>query len=333
MKRWERDGALSLLRQTLLGHRLLGGRLGIRTLASLACALSGCAPAAPPSEPANESEAVHEDEPEPEPPVSREVEQEAAADETEVTPNAPPPTEVVSALCQDICSKVAQSCAERAAAFCRASCGDYTISAEECPSETHAALSCQLKADDFLLCSNIAAESCAPHYRNMQDCREGKVAARPWGQVVPSSDAEEVPDGFARLSVTDGGFSVFAPRGAQVETKAGGFFSQAELGDAKYVIESISSNNQNKLTAGHILRTATEYVGSACQPKLRLHGRYETGPVAHVRFDTVCQDGLEIRGMLHFWGENIVAASQRRAAGSASENPHLEPFLFSFRLK
>lgn len=313
------------------GAKAMSGR-ELWIVGGIACALLGCTPSTPAQEPAPEPAQTEDRELEPESPAHQETEQ-AEADAPSDLPAPPPPTEIVSALCQDICSKVDQSCAERAAAFCRASCGDYVLSAEKCPTETHAALSCQLKADDFLLCSNIAAESCAPHYRDMKECRDGKVAARPWGQTLAVSSAEEVPSGFTRLLVSSAGFSIFAPVGARVESKEDGFSVQAELGDEKYVIESISRSNQKKLTASHILRTATEYVGRACEQKLHLHGRYETGEVAHIRFDTVCQDGLEIRGMLHFWQENIVAASQRRAAGSPKENPHLEPFLFSFRLE
>ena len=95
------------------------------------------------------------------------------------------------------------------------------------------------------------------------------------------------------------------------------------------MVESIAKDNKKKVTAASILRIATKYVGNECQPKLRLHGRYETDDVIHVRLDTVCEDDTEIRGMLHFYGENIVAISARRRKAEG-DNPHLEPVLFSF---
>src|SRR5690606_16008966 len=84
MKRWERDKVRNLRGQNLLGMSVpemswLGmGWLGTGVLAGGTIVLFSCAPPAPPGEPVNQSESVHEDEPEPEPesPVSQEVEQE-----------------------------------------------------------------------------------------------------------------------------------------------------------------------------------------------------------------------------------------------------------------
>jgi hypothetical protein len=82
-----------------------------------------------------------------------------------------------------------------------------------------------------------------------------------------------------------------------------------------------------------ILRTATKYVGNSCQPKLRLHGRFESQGVIHVRFDTVCEDGRAYHGILHFWdGKSVVATTQLDSELPAGEkNPNLEAFLFGFQ--
>jgi hypothetical protein len=204
--------------------------------------------------------------------------------------------------------------------------------AEECPTEVHAALRCQTSADDFLLCSNIAAESCAPLYKAMNECRTGIVPPIPWGQKGAQAKEENMPEGFLRLQVNAAGFSHLAPQGAKVEVGESGLFKAAATqGDFEYVLEAVSRDNKKTPDAKTLLRATTEYVGNACQPKLRLHGRYETKGVVHTRFDTVCADGREIRGMMHFWGENIVAASVRRSAAGA-QDPNLEPFIFSFEL-
>ena len=306
---------------------------------------AACAPKEPAKEPAKatppaEAEPAAAAESEPEEAGAQDVPEETAV------PTGPGAPELVGQLCREICGRVKKSCSPRAADFCHASCGDYVSGAEECPTEVHEALRCQTSADDFLLCSNIAAESCAPLYTAMNDCRTGIVPPKPWGQKVEETKAEDIPAGFARLRVQAGeslapdgvkraqfDFSHFAPEGTKVlGGEPGGLFkAAARHGDFEYVLEAVSHDNKKPLDAKTLLRATTEYVGSACQPKLRLHGRYDTKGVVHTRFDTVCADGTEIHGMMHFWGENIVAASVRNSAGGAA-NPNLEPFIFSFEL-
>ncbi len=311
---------------------VLGRFVPLLSLGSFGSA--GCAATTPAEAP---PEAVQEEQPAPapaEPEESPTVEAPVEESSTEAAePEGPSPSELVGTLCEEICSKVRKSCSGRAADFCSASCGDYITGAEQCPTEVHAALTCQSTADDFLLCSNIAAESCAPLYRTMTDCRNGGVAPRPWGQKAEEKSDENVPEGFARLEVPQGGFSNLAPSGAKVEKLEGGLFKAvATNGDFKYVIEAVSIENDKKLDAKTLLRSTTNYVGNDCQPKLRLHGRYETQGVVHTRFDTVCKDGTEMHGMMHFWEKNIVAVFAQSATASV-KNPNLEPFIFSFELK
>lgn len=294
----------------------------------------GCAQPSPAQSPEPKTdEPVAEPEPEPAPveePVESTPQDEWAEPGVASEPSGPAPTELVGELCSEICSRVKKSCSSRAADFCNASCGDYVTGAEKCPTEVHAALHCQTSADDFLLCSNIAAESCAPLYREMTDCRNGVSSPKPWGQKSEPKTDENVPSGFARLTVDAGGFSNLAPVGAKVNPLDGGLFkAEAENEGFRYVIEAVSVDNDQKPDAKTLLRATTKYVGNDCQPKLRLHGRYETQGVVHTRFDTVCKDGTEIRGMMHFWEKSIVAISVRRDEPGKA-NPNLEPFIFSF---
>lgn len=295
--------------------------------------LGACGPQEPAQAPEPESSAQSADPP---PEESAESDssptlagQEAAAEATPVEGGAVP-GELVAELCRGICARVKKSCSARAADFCNASCGDYVDGADSCPTEVHAALTCQTSADDFLLCSNIAAEQCAPLYRTMSDCRDARAAPIPWGQKVDTAKKEDIPPGFARLLVKEAVFSNLAPEGAKLEFGEGGKFKSVTSHDGfEYVLEAVSLDNKKPLDAKTLLRLTTAYVGNACQPKLRLHGRYETQGVVHTRFDTVCSDGTEIRGMMHFWGENVVAALARRNPAGV-ENPNLEPFIFSF---
>lgn len=302
------------------------------------CFLGACSPQEPAESPADPPA-----EPASEPPPEVETQQQEDANqggtEAEAEDAAPAPSEavpepgpLVAQLCREICGRVKKSCSGRAADFCNASCGDYVSGAEECPTEIHAALRCQTSADDFLLCSNIAAESCAPLYKAMNDCREGLAKPTPWGQETEETNEESIPAGFARLRVPSAGFSHLAPEGTKLAAgEAGMFRAAASHGAFEYVVEAVSRDSKKTPDAKTLLRATTEYVGNACQPKLRLHGRYETKGVVHTRFDTVCSDGREIHGMMHFWGENIVAASVRHS-GTGAENPNLEPFIFSFEL-
>jgi hypothetical protein len=96
------------------------------------------------------------------------------------------------------------------------------------------------------------------------------------------------------------------------------------------LVKNLELGSKSKPTDASILRTATRYVGNACQPKLRLHGRFETQGVIHVRFDTVCENGTVYHGTIHFWDGKSVVATTIRDAESPQPNPHLEAFLFGF---
>lgn len=297
--------------------------LGVGAMFLLACSPQSApppevAPAPAPPEPKAE-EAPKEEAPVP-------VPVETPAPE----PPADPPPKVVEGICAEGCKKVATACSERAASFCEASCRDYVSGADKCPAEIRDALTCQQNADDFLLCSNIAAESCAPLYKKMQDCRDGKVPPRAWEEVAQVVAKENIPVGFGRRGIESFGFSHFVPQGAPLEAGAASAFKVQASDSAGflYIVESVQGDGKPKQTDASILRTATKYVGRECEPKLRLHGRYDTQGVIHTRFDTVCADGTQIRGMLHFWEGLVVAASAR--SSTAQDNPHLEPFLFSF---
>ncbi len=299
----------------------------------LACSLLGaCAGQTPAPEPAP-AEAP--------PPLAAQPEQqvdEAPAppppqpEEEVVEEPAPPPepaTAIVARVCEEGCAKMDSACSARSASFCRASCRDYVSAAEKCPVEVEDALSCQAHADDFLLCSNIAAESCTPLFRSMKDCREGR--AEPQVRKEKEPEQSNVPAGWERFTVEQAGYSVLVPQTVKLTSSEAAYraMGKDELG-IEYRLEPLSTGGREP-TAANILRSATGYLDNSCQPKLRLHGRYESEGVIHVRLDTVCEDGSEWHGMLHFWGKRgAVTTSFLQPSQASLENPHLESFLFSF---
>lgn len=302
---------------------------------ALAFATVGACSTPPPAESPEPAQEPNSD-PEPlveEPPPEPEPLEEAAEPE-EAPPPGPKPTEVVGDVCEATCKKVESACSQRASEFCRASCRDYVGAAESCPVEVHAALSCQNDADDFLLCSNIAAESCANLYREMKRCRAGEVAPKVWGQTEEAVVKSDVPTGFERKAVPAHGFSIPMPKGAKLSAAEKNFeMSAQDASGITYVVKSLELGSTKKPTDVSILRTATQYVGNTCQPKLRLHGRFESQGVIHVRFDTVCEDGSVYHGVLHFWdGKSVVATTKLpRELPAGEKNENLEPFLFGFQ--
>lgn len=295
--------------------------------------LCGCASSTPAEAPQPEPESSPNPEPLVEPAPEPPVQDDAGAGSTEApAPAGPSPQEVVGEICESTCTKVEANCAPRVAAFCRASCGDYVGASEKCPVEVKEALSCQQEADDFLLCSNIAAESCAPLYRRMTQCREGEVTPKPWGAVEVAAPSDGLPPGFEKKSVAAHGFTQVMPSSAQVSMAEGQNFEAKgkDTAGTMYLVKSLELGSTKKPTDASILRTATKFVGNACQPKLRLHGRFETQGVIHVRFDTVCESGTAYHGIIHFWDGKSVVATTVRESEAPDPNPNLEAFLFGF---
>lgn len=239
----------------------------------------------------------------------------------------PPPGPEIAAVCEKICVKVDSACNERSAKFCRASCRDYVGGADTCPTEIHAALSCQESADAFLLCTNIAAEACAPHYRRMQDCRDGRAAPVPWGSAAKMESKPEHP-GFEERTFSELGLKQLVPLGLTVKSQDP-FRAESTEGAGIFIVQSAPLEGA-KLTNMVILRTASAFVGPVCEAKLRLHGRYEKFGVAHMRFDTVCKDGVEYHGMAHFWPDRAVFVAHRGVATAVPPEATLDAFLYGF---
>lgn len=282
--------------------------------------------ATPPPEPAPEPVPTAEPTPPPPEPAT-----------TEPTAPEPPPLRGAN-LCESICVKMDASCKERAAQICRANCEDYVRAEAQCPVEVERALECQTNADDLILCSNMAAESCVKHFGRLKDCRAGKITPEPRaaGTSVATSSppiAEEIPAGFRREESSELGISLLLPEPTEVKTTGSVVRLAAQKQGVEFFAENIPGAHV-KPTDRSILKTALDYLGLPCQTALKLHGRYETGDVIHVRFDTKCKDGVVWRGAFHFWNDKSVVTALRSTSAAAMKEAEadLEPFLFGFRV-
>jgi hypothetical protein len=242
----------------------------------------------------------------------------------------PSPADQIGLICAKTCQRVEKNCSEKQGKFCHASCRDYVAGAEHCPVEIHGALSCQQSAEDFQLCANISDEACVPLFRKMVDCRTGKAKPRVWGDT--SLDAKtDFAKGFTALDLPGYSMTQLMPDGTKVPA---GSPLKIEVPDGagRFLIEAVPLEGK-VLSAPTMLRTVTKYVGLACQPKLRLHGKFESGHVMHSRFDTICKDGTEYHGVAHFWPDRALMVSHVGPASANLEEGRRDAFLFGFHVR
>jgi len=299
---------------------------GIFLLAGCAAGQTSSSPAAPPKpapEP-DEKDGVAEM-----PPVEADSPDDAGVPE-ETSPQENP-VDVVRELCELNCQKADAVCTASTAEFCRASCRDYVSGAEDCPVEIAEALRCQNTAADFEICSNIAAASCSELYRDLEACRTGKSPPRVWGQRVEASHEDGLPSGWEMLEEANFGFSSLMPQGFTLEKTEDGFKSSGSAPDGGSYA-TVGYRLKSKPSDIQVMNIAIAYVGKGCGEDLRMHGRFESKGVTHVRFDAPCESGGGYRGFLHQWGQQLVLTAGKFKKISFGEelSPSLERFLFSF---
>jgi len=214
--------------------------------------------------------------------------------------------------------------------LCRASCDDYVQGAARCPVEIHDALSCQQRADDFLICSSVSPEECAKQVLVMQDCRSGKIAPVEWGKAREQTQEEsiQVPSDWTRLHHPSG-FSSSFPAGAQWEAVAGTELAVVKTDGIEYRAHRVALGGK-KLTDSLILRTASQEVGRDCEAKLKLHGRYETGDTVHIRFHTTCKGDQDDYGVLHIRGDHALFVYIHRVGSFDAPPEHLDALVFGY---
>lgn len=247
-------------------------------------------------------------------------------------PELPDPAKLVGEICERTCARVDKECSQKAAKFCRASCRDYVNGTEKCPVEIHGALACQEDAESFRLCANIADEACTPLFRKMVECREGRVAPRVWGDTTRPKE-EDPAAGLVAFAVPGFNITQLMPEPVTVKTQEPLAAEAMEPGEpGRFVIDAAAIEGK-KLSAANELRTVTKYVGTACEPKLKLHGRFESFGAAHVRFDTVCKGGLEYHGVAHFYPDRVLFVAHIAKAADGLSDARRDAFLFGFKAK
>ena len=234
------------------------------------------------------------------------------------------PVALAGRLCGVLCEEVKGSCTARAAQFCQASCPDWTDAAKLCPIEVEEALTCQTSADRYLLCSNVATATCAPLYRTLSECRDGKRPPKKEKGAPPPSG---VPAGYVRHTLPSLGGYFLMPEGPldeQSETRV-----VASRPPRTYVIERMTGVPTKELTDRTVLQIASAYVGNPCVSKLSLKGGFEEGGLTYIRFATTCKDGLSWAGMFLLEQGAGVAASVRVPAGQ-SLPADLDTYIYGF---
>ncbi len=251
-----------------------------------------------------------------------------AHDPKQAPVKSPEPTYPSAAeLCEELCKKVEQSCKPGEDRFCRAGCPDFEAAAERCPVEVEEALTCQTASDDFLVCSRVAATECGPLYRALTECREGRAEPKP---RTPVAADDGPPEGWKQVAAPSLGGAFLMPD-APLATETQHQLLVVRSG-YQFLVERMSEVPV-AFDDKAVLRMATAYVGLACVKKLRLHGRYETGNLIHIRFHTVCDDQTAWAGIFHLLPSSGVAASVKGPAGAGTLPEDLDTFLFGFEVK
>src|SRR5690606_12653073 len=226
------------------------------------------------------------------------------------------------------CQRMDAAC-RRSAEFCRSSCRDYVASAEKCPVEIYAALTCQSNAEDFLLCSNVSPEECASAVRAMQNCQNGTATPAVWGEKKQEESSAGPPAGWVRLAHPRLGFSILFPPGATWSQVGENEVASVRSDELNYRA-TIRSLAGKKINDSLILRTVVSELGKTCEADIRLHGRYETQGTTHIRFNSSCKGQENYYGILHIKGEMALFVSIHRPGHADAPPEHLESLVFGY---
>jgi hypothetical protein len=225
-------------------------------------------------------------------------------------------------VCNKIAERAQQKCTNKVANLYATNCRRYA-KADSCEAEITRALECQLKESDDVLCAHQADPNCTEARQKLKVCEKGTAP-------IEQTQAEDLtlPSGWAKINDSELGFTVAMPAGAALDPSAAKRTWKAEDGAVTYIVAAADAP-AGKLTSASILRAITNYVGTRCQLKLKVHGELELKGTTVVQYDSGCTDGTEWHGMMHFWNGRAVSTGFRGPVGNKGVR---EPYYYSFAI-
>jgi len=252
--------------------------------------------------------------------AATEAKPDAPADNTKPSPSAG--QRPIDEACRKLTERTEQKCTKQVASLYAVSCRRY-VKATKCEQELVRAVECQLKATDDLLCAHQADPKCSEAARELKICEKGTA---PGEQTQPEDLT--LPAGWEKIDDSKLGFTVAMPRGTSLDAAASRRTWKAEESGIAYLVADVEPP-AGKLNSAAVLRTITNYIGTRCQSKLKVHGQLETKGTTLVLYDSVCSDGTEWHGMMHFWIGKAVSTGLHGPAGCKGVR---EPYFYSFAL-
>ena len=226
----------------------------------------------------------------------------------------------VETECSALCASATETCSHKSARECRANCGKYQGLAERCEIEILGAIRCQAAIPKFV-CSNLASE-CTQQFQALSACEQG--AETPL--AVPSN-ALALPSGWERVRDIEVGFEIGLPAGAKVGELGGHRTWTAEGPEGVNYRVAVLPALAGAATEKRLMEAVLGYLGHACQPVVRLHGRFETERDVAERFNARCENGRRWRGILRASAAQLVLVAEVLAP---DQTPVGDAYYYSF---
>ena len=226
----------------------------------------------------------------------------------------------VETECSALCASASETCSHKSARECRANCGKYQALAERCEVQILGAIRCQAAIPKFV-CSNLASE-CTQQFQALSACEQGTETA----PLVPSNELA-LPSGWQAVRDIEVGFEIALPAGAKVGELKGHRTWTAEGPAGVNYIVTVLPALAGTATEKRLMEAVLHYLGHACQPAVRLHGRFETDRDVAERFNARCENGRRWRGILRASREQLVLVAEVLPPG---QEPVGDAYYYSF---
>jgi hypothetical protein len=251
---------------------------------------------------------------------ARGEQQALAENDTPADASMPARSAKVETECSALCASASETCSHKSARECRANCGKYQTLADRCEVQILGAIRCQAAIPKFV-CSNLASE-CTQQFQALSACEAGAEVTPP----VPSNELA-LPSGWQRVRDIEVGFEIALPAGAKVGELGGHrtWTAEGPLG-VNYLV-AVLPPLAGAATEKRLMEAVLRYLGHACQPAVRLHGRFETDHDVAERFNARCENGRRWRGILRASGQQLLLIAEVLAA---DQTPVGDAYYYSF---